>query len=53
MKIRMFESKSAAIAFVREKTGKSNAAATRHVNEYLFRAEDSGYRVWINIDGID
>ena len=52
MKIKLFETKTAAVAFVREKTGWSIARSTRHVNQNLFRTDETN-RCWINVDDID
>ena len=52
MKIKLFETKSDAITFVRGKTGWSVAKSTNHVNQHLFRTDESN-RCWINIDDID
>ena len=53
MRIRLFETKTAAVNYVKEKTGWGTAKATRHINQNLFRTEQNGYRVWINVEGID
>ena len=52
MKIRMFETKTEAVTFVREKTGWSIARSTRHVNQSLFRTDETN-RCWINVEDID
>lgn len=52
MKIKLFETKTAAIEFVKQKTGWSNTRSTRHVNQFLFRTDESG-RCWVNVDDID
>ena len=52
MKIKLFETKGDAVTFVRGKTGWSVAKSTRHVNQHLFRTDESN-RCWINVDDID
>ena len=52
MKIRLFETKGDAITYVKNKTGWSNTKSTRHVNQHLFRTDESN-RCWINVDEID
>ena len=52
MKIRMFESKTAAINYVKEKTGWGTDKSTRHVDQFLFRSDETN-RCWVNVDGID
>ena len=52
MKIKLFETKNAAVTFVKDKTGWSLAKSTRHVNQFLFRTDESG-RCWVNVDDID
>ena len=52
MKIKLFETKNDAVTFVKDKTGWSVAKSTRHVNQFLFRTDESG-RCWVNVDDID
>ena len=52
MKIKLFETKSDAVTFVRGKTGWSVSKSTEHVNQHIFRTDGSD-RVWINVDDID
>ena len=52
MKIRLFETKTAAVNYVKEKTGWGTAKATRHVNQFLFRSDETN-RCWINVESID
>jgi hypothetical protein len=51
MKIKLFETQTLAINYVKNKTGFSTVKAREYVNKNLFKTDETN-RCWINIDSI-